>query len=841
MLTFFKLTIRQRWLMFLSLILSCLVVGGGYIGSQVVQDRMTIQAQTDLDEHWRWHYDILVYPQEAQKYQGIGEGWVAPQTSLASYGGISMEELEQIRQIPGVEIAAPVSFIGYIHFDPLHAQYQNGEIGEFYKQTHTVTAFDGLQEHLLREREGYFRYVERSASDVEVGLYDGFEELSIPPSAMFRADDQMMLVAVDPEAEDALYGLSAAVIEGEDLRYATIQNTSIGRIFPILVLAEQYYQVTETFSVEQVSIPEDVSIEQLQNEGNTLLPQFEHTPLATLSLEPYSKEWRYYQGNLEFDEDGIQHQEGYMFRGGSLELIRYSPIQYTLLEYETIPLLRAEAYPRPTSPFYRHSEYPSYRYQLYRERFEFGIERIGIYDVNRLHPQFYTAWKPGEPIDIYTPHHSMIIRDGAGNEIEPRPLIPLPLKDTYYTGAPDALTTLEAASFFYGDAPPISSIRVVVEGVEERSEVSQRKIEQVAQQIRELTGHEVELMLGSSAAKVWVDLGGQEEGQVGIVEEGWQQKGVSWTIEEQIEQSNRWLFVYLSTLVLFLNYTLITNSLIKRLTEFALLRALGWSRIKIISGLLLETVLLSSLATLPFLSLVPLIERLHWSMIPLLFLFFFVLLGIGYLSGCRQALWLSPRAGLTGEGKQWAQKRMLAIRGLGTYLFHQLSRRPLRFGLLLIALALSVMMIILFIATQQSLSDDLFLTFLGEVIDLNLQTYQKAFLLLGILLTVLLTLLLLFLNLTERRGEVQILRSIGWSIHRISRYFQLEAALIGVIGAVVGTVAGYTFLTVYSNLWLPAWVAIGSLLVPVGMMILFTSLLFQLAKVGDRSGTVNGR
>ena len=54
------------------------------------------------------------------------------------------------------------------------------------------------------------------------------------------------------------------------------------------------------------------------------------------------------------------------------------------------------------------------------------------------------------------------------------------------------------AKYYYQNTPPLSSVRVLVEGVEERSEESQRKIEQVAQEIMEQTGHHVEIMLGSA-------------------------------------------------------------------------------------------------------------------------------------------------------------------------------------------------------------------------------------------------------------------------------------------------------------------------------------------------------
>ncbi|WP_041589268.1 hypothetical protein [Thermoanaerobacter wiegelii] len=90
-------------------------MGVGYAGLQRLTEVVTIKAREDLQDHWRWQYDILVYPKDSQTYQALGDGWVAPQTPLASYGGISFEDLETIRSIPGVEVAAPISILGYFN------------------------------------------------------------------------------------------------------------------------------------------------------------------------------------------------------------------------------------------------------------------------------------------------------------------------------------------------------------------------------------------------------------------------------------------------------------------------------------------------------------------------------------------------------------------------------------------------------------------------------------------------------------------------------------------------------------------------------------------------------
>ena len=368
---------------------------------------------------------------------------------------------------------------------------------------------------------------------------------------------------------------------------------------------------------------------------------------------------------------------------------------------------------------------------------------------------------------------------------------------------------------------------VVVEGVEERSNASQRKVEEVAKEIMDKTGHPRRNYAWFSSSKVHVDLDTDQEGVAGMVEEGWQQAGVSWSIQEQIEKSNIVLFIYLLLVSFVFCYTVITHSLLRRSTEFAMLRAIGWSRRKIIGSLIVEIFALSLLALIPIIIANAKIDVLAWYQIGFVFFIILPVIGIGYFTGSRKALKLSPRAGLEGEGTQWKFMRFFSIKGLFTYVTHQLMRRPLRFGLLSIVLALTSFMVILFIATQKSLSDFLLLSFLGETIDLNLKGFQTVFLVVGIVLTVSIVFLLLYLNITERRGEFFILRSIGWSLQRIQLYMGIEVILVAVVGSVIGGIGAYALLTYFSTIWLPIWLMFTIILTPPILMLLFSMAIVQ--------------
>ena len=114
---YIKSSFRERAILFLVIFIILNVVGFGYIGALAVSDQMTLSANKNLEEHWRYQYDILVLPKEVSEKRALEDGWVPPQSNIASYGGISLEELEVIRGISGVETAAPLAIIGFYQGD----------------------------------------------------------------------------------------------------------------------------------------------------------------------------------------------------------------------------------------------------------------------------------------------------------------------------------------------------------------------------------------------------------------------------------------------------------------------------------------------------------------------------------------------------------------------------------------------------------------------------------------------------------------------------------------------------------------------------------------------------
>lgn len=835
MFRYLKTSARERLPLFLSIILVVSLLSFGYAGSRTVTDRINIVATSKLASNWRSHYDLLVLPKNATERERLLNGWIAPHSPIANYGGISIEDLEVIRKIAGVEIAAPLAIIGYSTVNGIDVEYIDAIPGNFYTVQHVKKVFDGLKTYEIQNKTELKRFLpigtDPSSETIEMNTLADAVGTSEVISTEMKKPNELLIIAIDPEAEDKLFTFTDSLERNVSLKDVQIDDSSSFAgipMIPVVKLATSDVKMEEIIAINAVEIPKG-----FESSGNLLEDEKKllKTPEVNIAFNSFQSKWNRNHVALNVEKDATYKElKIAKFASSSIDIFQYSPIEFSTNELEdevSIPIVSAIPVAIDGA-----SELPLYREKLAVKKKAFGIDVLDYYHPNRIKPLLNNQWKAGEPVDVYTPHHSMIIEDGAGNPISPTPLLPLPLKNTYSTGPPDLITTIEAASYFYGAVPPISSIRVVVNDVVERTPENQRKVEKVAAEIEERTGHSVELMLGSTAAKVHIDLGNKEVGAPGVVEEGWQKEGANWSIQEQVEQSNILLFSYTLLISMIFCYTLITHSLLRRSKDFALLRAIGWGRQKVVLALLLEVLLLCTLSLLPLVAVNILFNLIPWREIAFIVSVCIFVIGLGYFSGSKKALRLSPRAGLKGEGADWKFLRFHSFNGLFTYSLHQLARRPIRFGLMSLVMGLTSFMGVLFTVTQKSLSDYLFLSFLGETIDLQLSGLQKTLFISSVILTFVTLFVLHYLNTTERQSEFAILRSIGWSNRRLQFYTGLEVLLVSTVGSGFGGLVAYGFLYYTSDIELRIWFVLNVLVIPVGLLLLFSIVLMHALKNG---------
>jgi putative ABC transport system permease protein len=84
---------------------------------RVASDAARVHLAAGIDANWRGAYDILVRPHGQQLDLEKTNGLVEPNfLGFTGAGGIAESQLDAIRRIAGVELAAPVSVVGYLSY-----------------------------------------------------------------------------------------------------------------------------------------------------------------------------------------------------------------------------------------------------------------------------------------------------------------------------------------------------------------------------------------------------------------------------------------------------------------------------------------------------------------------------------------------------------------------------------------------------------------------------------------------------------------------------------------------------------------------------------------------------
>lgn len=277
-----------------------LVVCALTVGVAQISDAYRIQLTATISAHWRGSYDILVRPHGIELRLEQTAGLVEPNfLGLSASGGISSNQLEAIRAMDGVAVAAPIAWVGLI---PAATTSPSIELTSFppkptlYEATIRVSTSDGLTSRTVSE--GTLRLLVGpivGARGPTVILGSG--DMAVGPAPRggwvvdindHRAAPQLQspLVAVDPGAEKALLGdqggflapllavpdrdaLTVANVnpdlvpppfdQGSDLRMLqTDGGAALSRpVFPVLVSSRAYAPLVVSVSIDQLGHPLD--------------------------------------------------------------------------------------------------------------------------------------------------------------------------------------------------------------------------------------------------------------------------------------------------------------------------------------------------------------------------------------------------------------------------------------------------------------------------------------------------------------------------------------------------------------------------------------------------------
>jgi hypothetical protein len=188
----------------------------------------SVVLSSDIDANWRGAYDILVRPTGARLALESTDGLVEPNfLSFAGGGGLGPDDVAAIRAIPGVDVAAPVSVVGYLSYAPSTPLLCIPELPaepSLFELSYDVKVDDGTRSLLIQHRSGrvfvgpeevplnHFRDWYSSLGDVSAeagptGPVEGDMFLGYLPAI------SSPLIAVDPSAESALLGANGSFLK----------------------------------------------------------------------------------------------------------------------------------------------------------------------------------------------------------------------------------------------------------------------------------------------------------------------------------------------------------------------------------------------------------------------------------------------------------------------------------------------------------------------------------------------------------------------------------------------------------------------------------------------------
>jgi hypothetical protein len=821
--------------------------------------RQTVEVTTasSVSQHWRGAYDILIRPDSAiteiERKAGVVEGNYLGTPA----GGITRAQYEIIKTLPDVEVAAPVATVGFLLNDTgsINVDLLDAEPGVVYKfQTNLLELGETPPE--LESNSGYFGF----PPDVHQGEYSYFNlgisnGITSPPNQITAQIGNLpvlwtMIAGIDPLEESMLVGLES-VVQGEYLPSDTALDETVDNRFggrkaaeiPLIVSENAFIDLSLSMTLESFPLDDEEAWKQLS--------EYQSGPLASelMSLinQGFTSQYSRIEINQTDDLKGlIRPMAGHSITyrpGEEMEVSLYGfyssamtnlmlypgPIQYQEIlpppgndQLTLMPLnqgqWREDVAPMIQEFLPQHWVMPGvdvrgdsdlFRSLTAYEPDPYVFDVLGSYDmlhlVNLQDPLSYV------PLGIYDSPLGTLRFDVDGKLVASRSVYPTLNPADFLPRPPLALTTLEGAAYLRGREDFIDAIRVRVGGIEEYSQQSITKIEQVASEITERTGLHVDIVAGSSPQRVLVYVPG-----IGYIEEGWTTLGATEQITGGINAANITLFACL----LLASGVFVSNSaqlsVISRREDIGILKALGWRTRDagwvLLSGQLRTGLLGAVLAGFSSLVLSKALGlKTDWLAIAVVSLAAPCLYLISSWVPMRIAVKKSPAA-LIRKGERADLHRGSMFVGklsLIRLAYRQVSRMRTRALLVISVVAAGVSLSVVLANIILQLQGILRVTLLGEFVALSVRPFHTIMILTTLIMGVLTTLESLLVSVAERSREFAVLVAFGWQRRHILLAVVMEGVFLGALGGLVGAASGtILFWGLTGNIGTLAWMVI---------------------------------
>lgn len=830
---------------FLIQLVGLLVICTGLATFSATAQSMSVTTQTVVSEHWRGAYDLLIRPPSAISQMELETGLVEGNYLGTPRGGITREQLDLIRSISDVEVAAPVSTIGYLlnSTGGINLSIPIPQPGTVYKLEYVLKDQLG---NLVAAQTGFVAVgVEYQSNPGMFATYGSTGGSRGPRGELFNTIGQLpvmwtLVVGIDPVAEAALTGLDQAVSgeflpQGQDLEQTirvAFDHQKASKI-PIIISSQSFLDQTLQVNIESLDLStEELDWQQLispeseaayQNAWGTIFSFFAAgQPVVHQDVHLNLKDWvqPLSQQNLTFyPEQGMEISDSGYLQVTNTNVLLY-PAPYAYQEIQSpdsnreglvLALESKGTWGEAVAPFIREAQPEMFLQQpvdvppksnVFRQMRvysppPFVLDVKGRYDFEKLiipdDPLSYV------PMGIYEPPYAALLYDEQYQPLELVRLTPDLNPAGFIPRPPLGLTNLEGAHYLLEREDFIDAIRVRLSGIEEYTPENLAKVERIASEITERTQLHVDIVAGSSPQKVLVLVPG-----VGYVEENWTTLGAAKSITGGVNTANILLLgIFYVAAILFITHSVQLNMQAQR-EEIGLIKAFGWKPKEMVLNLMGELFLFGgigmvlsfvagwaltwSLGIIPDLKILALTATLA----PLLYI-------LGGIVPIRAMVRRLPVENLNPEiesEKSVHHRNPVGGMNMIRLAFRQLSRRRIRFVLTLILILAGATLSSLVINILVNLQGILKITFLGNYVALVIEQFHILMVLVAILMSGLVVLENLYLSVLERKREIGLLKAFGWSRFQIFMEIILEGVLLGLIGGGLGALAGLSIIGV---------------------------------------------
>jgi len=845
--------VRFRAARALALVLGVLVAATAF--TVLTAASRTLQARTTgtVAANFLPAYDILVRPKGSRSAAENETGTVQPDFLSGIYGGITMNQWQQIEKIPGVSVAAPIAMVGYAEvsagmFVPIPAAVLKGSGRQLYRISTTWVSGNGVSRVTQPPGYLYVTPLRLSGGDGQVAtdgtgpgctllntfttgssaVADGqpfgaaaqsftscwsrVNRYNLPAAAQPSATEAgyyinwnipVLIAAIDPDTEARLDGLNKALISGGYLKESQGDN---GPEVPVLASSasgmDEYAQTTVQQLATSSRMP-DMNASWTTAEASV--------PGRTVATDHTTAQQAY---SNELTGDGayitISIPKG-KFTGLSFSgYWSVSPVDYQRAKSGALTPRRVV---NPTSIWdgaiapmddednqYRtvtmHANPPNRTtpiqdYPLITVAGKFDPAKIQSFGALSQVPLGDFQAAPAAPATAASRQAL------AGGDLLPNQnlggLVSQPVNLVTTLSALPELQNSEA----FRDVPaadPISVVRVRVAGVTGPGATSRARINAVALQIAQRTGLDVDVVAGSSPSPVTIGLPADKFGQPALtLSQNWVKEGVALAILDAVDRQSVTLFTLILVVCVLFVGNAATAAVRARRRELGVLAAVGWRRSRLFTTVLGELAWIGLAAgLLAAVIAVPISAALGLDASPgRALLAVPVAIGVALIAGLVPA-WLAARADPVSSVRPpaLAVRRAHQPRGITTLAVLNVLRTPGRTLIGVVSLATGIAALTLLTAVTVAFRGQIVGTLLGNAIAVQVRGVDYIAAGATVALGVLAVADVVFLNITERSAELATIRAFGWRDAVLARLVITEGALIGITGSLIGAGLG---------------------------------------------------